>query len=147
MNPEGYKGCPTSESMHNFKSIVESYAKPRVSTAQDGAEHHDKDIRSYNVRDLVTVMRLCEFLGGKGRIQQIPCDRSYTGATMDSSVVKYESQLGPNEERSRMRNTGGDLVKEVHKILLAEENGDHEISGGGISDITSLWSTSITGYE
>src|SRR5882672_5038400 len=147
MNPEGHKGCPTSESMHDFKSIVESYAKAWMSTAQDGAEHYDKDIRSYNVRDFVLITRLCKFLRGEGRIQQIPCDRSHTGATMDASVVKYESQPGPNEERSRMGNTGGDLVKEVHKILLAEENGDHEISGGGISDIRSLWSTSIAGYE
>jgi hypothetical protein len=32
-----------------------------------------------------------------------------------------------------MGNAGGDFVKEVYEILLAEENGDHKVSGGGIS--------------
>jgi hypothetical protein len=40
MNPECHKCSSTSESMHDFKEIVESYVEARIKIARDSAEHH-----------------------------------------------------------------------------------------------------------
>jgi hypothetical protein len=56
MNPECHKRSSTSESMHDFKGIVESYVEARIKTAQDSAEHH---VRNHDLRNLGYVSANC----------------------------------------------------------------------------------------
>ena len=133
MDPEGHNCNLTSESMPHFEPVMGSRAEARMSTAQNDAEHQDKYIGSDDVWELIAARSLDEFSGGKSRVQEIPCHSSNAGTTVDAAIVEDESQSTSNEERRGMGNAGGDFVKEVYEILLAEENGDHEVSGGGIS--------------
>ena len=135
MGPEGDQCDPSGEAMERLKVVVEDDTEAGGGSEDDEGEHGDDDPRRDEIVAGSIVGVADVFAGGEDNVEDEPGDSGNTSTTVHASVMEDFGESAADPKRNPVRDSTADFVEQVDKVFLAEEQGDHEIGGGGVTDV------------